>query len=91
MGLGITIDDQENTHGVWIGEHESSKYRLNVLYDLRSRGVQDVYLSCTDGLCGMLYAIEAVYPQSRLQRCIVHQIRNSTRYVTRISSILWRI
>ena len=54
---------------------------LNVLNDLKSRGVLDVYLFCTDGLCGMMQAIQAVYPQSRLQRCIVHQIRSSTRYV----------
>ena len=62
-------------------EHESSKFWLNVLNDLKSRGVMDVYLFCTDGLCGMMQAIEAVFPNSRLQRCIVHQIRAYTRYV----------
>ena len=67
---------------MWIGEHESSKFWLNVLNDLKSRGVLDVYLFCTDGLCGMMEAIHAVYPQSRLQRCIVHQIRSSTRFVS---------
>ena len=80
--LGITMDGRKDILGVWIGEHESSKFWLNVLNDLKSRGVQDVYLFCTDGLCGMLQAIEAVYPRSRLQRCIVHQIRSSTRYVS---------
>ena len=49
----------------WIGEHESSKFWLNVLNDLKSRGVFDVYLFCTDGLCGMMQAIQAVFPQSR--------------------------
>ena len=68
--------------GVWIGEHENSKFWLNVLNDLKSRGVLDVYLFCTDGLCGMMQAIEAVFPKSRLQRCIVHQVRSSTRYVS---------
>ena len=68
--------------GVWIGEHESSKFWLNVLNDLKSRGVMDVYLFCTDGLCGMMEAIRAAYPQSRLQRCIVHQICSSTRFVS---------
>lgn len=80
--LGITMDGRKDILGVWIGEHESSKFWLNVLNDLKSRGVKDVYLFCTDGLCGMLQAIEAVFPQSRLQRCIVHQIRSSTKYVS---------
>ena len=73
--LGITMDGRKDILGVWIGEHESSKFWLNVLNDLKSRGVMDVYLFCTDGLRGMMEAIRAVYPQSRLQRCIVHQIR----------------
>ncbi len=80
--LGITMDGRKDILGVWIGEHESSKFWLNVLNDLKSRGVMDVYLFCTDGLCGMMEAIRAVYPQSRLQRCIVHQIRSSTRFVS---------
>lgn len=80
--LGITMDGRKDILGVWIGEHESSKFWLNVLNDLKSRGVSDVYLFCTDGLCGMMQAITAVYPKSRLQRCIVHQIRSSTRYVS---------
>lgn len=80
--LGITMDGGKDILGVWIGEHESSKFWLNVLNDLKSRGVLDVYLFCTDGLCGMMAAIQAVYPKSRLQRCIVHQIRSSTRFVS---------
>ena len=80
--LGITMDGRKDILGVWIGEHESSKFWLNVLNDLKSRGVMDVYLFCTDGLCGMMEAIRAVYPQSSLQRCIVHQIRSSTRFVS---------
>ena len=79
--LGITMDGRKDILGVWIGEHESSKFWLSVLNDLKSRGVLDVYLFCTDGLCGMMQAIQAVYPNSRLQRCIVHQIRSSTRFV----------
>ena len=80
--LGITMDGRKDILGVWIGEHESSKFWLSVLNELKSRGVLDVYLFCTDGLCGMMEAIQAVYPQSRLQRCIVHQIRSSTRFVS---------
>ena len=80
--LGVTMDGRKDILGVWIGEHENSKFWLNVLNDLKSRGVLDVYLFCTDGLCGMIQAIEAVFPKSRLQRCIVHQVRSSTRYVS---------
>jgi len=80
--LGIQMDGRKDILGIWIGEHESSKFWLNVLNELKSRGVLDVYLFCTDGLSGMMQAIEAVYPHSRLQRCIVHQVRSSTKYVS---------
>ena len=59
------MDGTKDILGIWIGEHESSKFWLNVLNELKSRGVMDVYLFCTDGLCGMMQAIEAVYPKSR--------------------------
>ena len=62
--------------------HESSKFWLNVLIDLKSWGILDVYLFSTDGLCGMMETIWAFYPKSSLQRCIVHQIRSSTWYVS---------
>ena len=80
--LGITMDGRKDILGVWIGEHESSKFWLNVLNDLKSRGVLDVYLFCVDGLKGFVEAISAVYPQSQVQRCIIHQIRSSTRFVS---------
>ncbi len=80
--LGITVDGRKDILEVWIGEHESSKFWLSVLNDLKSRGVLDVYLFCTDGLCGMMAASRQLYPKSRLQRCIVHQIRSSTRFVS---------
>lgn len=80
--LGITMDGTKDILGVWIGEHESSKFWLSVLNDLKSRGVMDVYLFCVDGLRGFVEAIGAVYPKSQVQRCIIHQIRASTRYVS---------
>ena len=80
--LGITMDGRKDILGVWIGEHESSKFWLNVLNDLKSRGVLDVYLFCVDGLKGFVEAISAAYPQSQVQRCIIHQIRSSTRFVS---------
>jgi transposase-like protein len=79
--LGITLDGNKDILGIWIGEHESSKFWLSVLNDLKSRGVLDVYLFCVDGLKGFQEAIAAVYPKALIQRCIIHQIRYSTRYV----------
>jgi transposase-like protein len=80
--LGINMDGYKDILGVWIGEHESSKFWLSVLNDLKSRGVQEVYLFCVDGLKGFRESIAAVYPQAQIQRCIIHQIRSSTRYVS---------
>ena len=80
--LGIAMDGRKDILGVWIGEHESSKFWLNVLNDLKSKGVLDVYLFCVDGLRGFVEAIGAIYPHSQVQRCIVHQIRSSTRFVS---------
>jgi transposase-like protein len=79
--LGINMDGRKDILGVWIGQHESSKFWLGVLNDLKSRGIKDVYLFCVDGLNGFREAISAMYPQSSIQRCIIHQIRSSTRYV----------
>lgn len=80
--LGINMDGNKDILGIWIGEHESSKFWLNVLTELKSRGVSDVYLFCVDGLTGFREAIEAVYPNAGIQRCIIHQIRYSTRFVS---------
>lgn len=79
--LGVTIDGCKDILGIWIGEHESSKFWLSVLNDLKSRGVLDVYLFCVDGLKGFQEAISAAYPKAQIQRCIIHQIRFSTRFV----------
>ena len=79
--LGITLDGSKDILGIWIGEHESSKFWLSVLNDLKSRGVLDVYLFCVDGLIGFREASAAVYPKAQIQRCIIHQIRYSTRFV----------
>lgn len=80
--LGINMEGSKDIIGIWIGEHESSKFWLNVLTELKSRGVKDVYLFCVDGLTGFREAIEAVYPKAGIQRCIIHQIRYSTRFVS---------
>ena len=80
--LGITMEGTKEILGIWIGEHESSKFWLSVLNDLKTRGVKQVYLFCVDGLKGFPEAIAAVYPRAEIQRCIIHQIRYSTRYVS---------
>jgi len=82
VALGITMDGTKDILGIWIGEHESSKFWFSVLNDLKSRGITDVYLFCVDGLTGFREAIGAVYPEANIQRCIIHQIRYSTRYVS---------
>lgn len=75
--IGINIQGKKECLGIWIGQSESSKYWLGVLNELRNRGVNDVLLFAVDGLTGFPEAIRAVYPDSDVQRCIVHQIRNS--------------
>ena len=80
--IGISLDGSKDILGIWIGEHESSKFWLSVLNDLKSRGILDVYLFCVDGLKGFQEAISAIYPKAQIQRCIIHQIRYSTRYVS---------
>lgn len=80
--LGITLEGKKEIIGIWIGENESSKYWLMVLNEIKKRGIQDVLIFAIDGLNGFNEAIEAVYPKAEIQRCIVHQIRNSLKFVS---------
>ena len=80
--LGIQMDGRKDILGVWKGENESAKFWLLVMNDLKNRGVKDVYVFCVDGLTGFREAINAAFPKSQIQRCIIHQIRSSTRYVS---------
>jgi len=82
MSVGIDLEGRKDVLGIWIGEHESAKFWLNVLNELKNRGVQDILIICVDNLAGFSEAIAACYPQSEVQKCIVHQIRNSIRYVS---------
>lgn len=79
--LGVTIEGYKDVLGILIGESESSKFWLRVLNELKNRGVQDILIACTDNLNGFSEAIEATFPQTEIQKCIVHQIRNSIRFV----------
>jgi transposase-like protein len=79
--FAINLEGRKEVLGIWIGEAESSKFWMTILSDLRNRGVQDVLIACVDGLTGFQEAINAVYPLAEVQRCVVHQIRNSTKFV----------
>lgn len=80
--LGIDIEGNKDILGIWIGENESSKFWLRVLTELKNRGVQEVLIFCVDGLSGLKEAIQAAYPKAEIQRCIIHQLRNSFKYVS---------
>lgn len=80
--LGITLEGKKEIIGIWIGENETSKYWLTVLNDIKKRGVEDVLIFAIDGLNGFSEAIQAVYPKADIQRCIVHQIRSSLKFVS---------
>ncbi|AZK45667.1 IS256 family transposase [Paenibacillus lentus] len=82
MVIGIDLDGNKDVLGMWIGENESAKFWLNVLNELKNRGVQDILITCVDNLTGFSQAISACYPATEIQKCIIHQIRNSTRYVS---------
>lgn len=80
--IGVTVEGSKDILGIWIGENESSKFWLGVLNDLKNRGVQDILLLCVDGLTGFKEAIHAAYPKAEVQRCIIHQLRNTFKYVS---------
>ena len=82
IALGYNLDGFKEIIGMWIGENESSKYWLKILNEIQARGVKDILIISTDNLPGFSQAIEAVYPKTEIQKCIIHQIRNSTRYVS---------
>ena len=67
--------------GMWIGENESAKYWATVLNGLKKRGVEDIFIACTDNLTGFSATIGAVFPKTEIQNCIIHQLRNSSKYV----------
>jgi putative transposase len=80
--LGVSLEGKKEIIGFWIGENETAKYWLTVLNDIKKRGVEDVLIFAIDGLNGFNQAIEAIYPKAEVQRCIVHQIRSSLRFVS---------
>lgn len=82
LALGINLEGQKELMGLWIAENEGAKFWLNVLTELQQRGVEDILIACVDGLKGFPDAINSVFPQSHIQLCIVHMVRNSLKYVS---------
>lgn len=82
IAIGIDLDGKKDVLGMWVGENESAKFWANVLNNMRNRGVEDILIACTDNLTGFSQAIEAVFPKTDIQNCIIHQLRNSSKYVS---------
>jgi putative transposase len=81
LALGVNIEGHKELLGMWISENEGAKFWLNVLTELQNRGVNDILIACVDGLKGFPEAINTVFPQTQVQLCIVHMVRNSMKYV----------
>ena len=82
IALGYNREGYKEILGMWVGENESSKYWLLVLNQLKERGLEDILIVSTDNLSGFSQAIESVYPKTEIQKCVIHQIRNSTKFVS---------
>jgi len=82
LALGVNLEGKKELLGIWMTQNESSKFWLSVVTELHNRGVKDIFIACVDGLTGFPEAIEAVFPQTRVQLCIVHLVRNSLSYVS---------
>ena len=82
IAIGIDLDGRKDVLGMWVGENESAKFWATVLNGLRNLGVEDIFIACTDNLAGFDAAIHATFPQTEIQNCIIHQLRNSNKYVS---------
>lgn len=82
VALGVNLEGQKEVLGLWLGENEGSKFWLRVLTEMKNRGLDDIFIACVDGLSGFSEAIGTVYPQTQVQSCIVHAVRNSLKFVS---------
>ncbi len=82
VAIGTGLDGMKEVLGIWLGTSESSRYWLTVFNELKNRGVEDILIASVDGLTGFVEAINTAFPKTEVQRCIIHQIRSSTRYVS---------
>ncbi|MET1257648.1 IS256 family transposase, partial [Aliikangiella maris] len=81
LALGVNLEGHKELMGMWIAENEGAKFWLNVLTEIQNRGVKDILIACVDGLKGFPDAINTVYPETQIQLCIVHMVRNSIKFV----------
>jgi len=82
IAIGIDMSGRKDVLGMYVGENESAKFWLSIMNGLKNRGVKDILIACVDGLSGFPQAIEAVFPETEIQQCIIHQIRNTTKFVS---------
>ena len=82
LALGVNMEGQKELLGMWISQNEGAKFWLSVLTELKNRGLEDIFITCVDGLTGFPEAIASVYPEAKVQLCIVHMVRNSLKYVS---------
>ncbi len=82
LALGVNMDGHKDVLGIWLDKNEGAKFWLNVFTELKNRGINDILIACVDGLKGLPEAIEAVFPETEIQLCIVHMVRNSLRFVS---------
>lgn len=82
LALGVNTEGEKELLGLWLAQNEGAKFWLSVMNELKNRGVSDIFIACCDGLKGFPEAIEAVYPKTQIQLCIVHQIRHSLKFVS---------
>lgn len=81
LALGVNMEGHKELLGMWLSENEGAKFWLNVLTELQNRGIKDILIACVDGLKGFPDAINAAFPETQIQLCIVHMVRNSVKYV----------
>ena len=82
IALGVNLDGRKDVLGMWVSENENAKFWATVLNSLKNRGIEDIFVDCTDNLTGFDAAIHATFPQTEIQNCIIHQLRNSSKYVS---------
>ena len=82
LALGVNTDGHKDLLGMWMSENEGSKFWLSVLTELKNRGLKDILIACVDGLKGFPDAINTIYPDTHIQLCIIHMVRNNLKYVS---------
>src|SRR5207244_11465939 len=84
VAIGVRMEGNKEVLGLWAGQAEGAKFWLQVVTELKNRGVQDIFIACVDGLKGLPQAIETVFPKAQVKRCIVHRVRNG------LNSVSWK-